>query len=432
MKNILLLLSLTVSLTTFSQNYINQVFILNEGFFDYTSNQLVNPPTLASYNPSSQTYSVVDTINGVRFASDMVINGDYVYVAADNMLFKYNKNTYSLLNSQQVDGIRNLAVWNDKIIVSRGDYDNVTFMPILFNSYLHVYNTSDLSLHLEIDTISGPKWSTQNIIVNGSDAYIAINNGYEWGNEKGIVGILDLNNMTYGNEINLGINGKNPDNMVFKNGHLYTVNNKDWSGASISKIDISNNTLNSTTDIASAITGCGTSCLKDDKLVYQISQETTLNEFDINLMNNIGPLNNFNLNYYCLSQDPVDGYLYTSNTDFSTYGKIYIYDLNNNEISNFDAGISPGTIKFDVLSNAEVNEINFNISFYPNPANNELTLNSAFNGRIEILNLIGQKVININSKNTHKINISSLKKGKYILNFIDNSGENTLKSFVKI
>ena len=47
-------------------------------------------------------------------------------------------------------------MWNDKIIVSRGDYDNVTFLPILFNSYLQVYNSSDLSLHMEIDTLNGP------------------------------------------------------------------------------------------------------------------------------------------------------------------------------------------------------------------------------------------------------------------------------------
>jgi hypothetical protein len=42
--------------------------------------------------------------------------------------------------------------------------------------------------------------------------------------------------------------------------------------------------------------------LRDDKLVYQISQETILNEFDLNLMNTIGPVNGHSLNYYELAQ----------------------------------------------------------------------------------------------------------------------------------
>ena len=432
MKNKLLLIVLAISLFTNAQNTINQVFILNEGYFDYTANQLISPATLGSYNPSTQVYSVVDTLDGARFASDMIINNNNLYVAADNKLYKYDKNTYSLLATQQVDGIRNLAVWNDKIIVTRGDYDNVTFAPILFNSYLQVYNTSDLSLHTEIDTVSGPKWSTQNVIVEGDNAYIAVNNAYEWGNYKGIVGVLDLTNFNYGNEINLDSNGINPDNMVYSNGYIYTVNNKDFSGSSVSKIDLSNNQLSSTVDIATANTGCGTSSLKDDKLIYQLSQETTLNEFDINLMNNIGPLSNFNVNYYCLSQNPVNGNLYTSNTDFASYGKVYIYDTNNIEISNFDVGISPGTIRFDIVSSAGINETSNEISFYPNPSNKQLNLSSEFNGTIEVINLLGKKIMTIDAKNLTEINVSDLKNGKYMLKFIKENELNSFKSFVKI
>ena len=431
MKNILLLLSLTFSLISYSQGYVNQVFILNEGYFDYTANQIVVPPTLGSYDPSNQTYTTVDTIAGARFTSDMILDGDFLYIAADNQLFKYNKNDYSLVASQQVDGIRNLGVWNDKIIVSRGDYDNVTFLPILFNSYLQVYNSSDLSLHMEIDTLNGPKWSTQNIVINGNDAYITVNNAYEYGNEKGIVGILDLNNMTYGNEIDLGANGKNPDNMVLSNGKIVTVNNKDWTGSSISKIDISTNSLDATVDLASVSTGCGTSSLRDGKLLYQISMGTSLNEFDLNQMNNVGPISNYNLNYYSLAQNPVDGNLYTSNTDFFSYGKIYIYNSNDTEVLNFDAGITPGTIVFDVETNAGINENESPISFYPNPANKKLNLSSEFNGTIEVINVLGQKIMKIDSKNALDINISELKNGKYILNFIGENGLNSFKSFVK-
>ena len=61
---------------------------------------------------------------------------------------------------------------------------------------------------------------------------------------------------------------------------------------------------------------------------------TSLNEFDLNQMNNIGPISNYNLKFLLLSQNPVDGNLYTSNTDFFSYGKIYIYDSNDTEVLN--------------------------------------------------------------------------------------------------
>ena len=150
----------------------------NEGYFDFTTNQTVISPTIGSYNPITQSYSVIDTLVGARFASDLIVSGDYFYVAADNMLYKYDKNSMSLLCSQQVSGIRNLAVWNDKIIVTRGDYDNITFSPILFDSYLQVFNTSDLSFYMQLDTVSGPKWSTQNLIVNNNTLYVTVNNAF--------------------------------------------------------------------------------------------------------------------------------------------------------------------------------------------------------------------------------------------------------------
>jgi hypothetical protein len=71
-----------------------------------------------------------------------------------------------------------------------------------------------LQLIQAVDTINGPKWAAQNMVVNGSVVYVAVNNGYEWGNEKGIIGQLDLSTLTYGNEIDLGTEGHNPDNMI--------------------------------------------------------------------------------------------------------------------------------------------------------------------------------------------------------------------------
>jgi hypothetical protein len=345
------ILILACSFQTQAQEYVHQVIILNEGYFDYSLNQSVVPPTIGIYDPQTEVYSTLDTLSNARFASDLIVTDDFIYVAADNLLYQYDKFSSSLLQTQQVDGIRNLAVWQDKIIASRGDYDNVTYEPILFESYLQVFNSSDLTLYTQLDTINGPKWSTQNMIVENNSLYIAINNAFEFGNEKGLIGIVDLLSMTYNTEVDLGPDGKNPDNMIFDGTNIYTVNNKDWSGASISKLDLSDLTP-TTINISQLSTGCGTSCLRDNKILYQISGDTDLYEWDLSLMPNSGNSMGFNQGYYEIKSDNINTHLYASSTDYFSYGLIEIYDSLNVMIGTFNCGISPGVIDFDVRNSA--------------------------------------------------------------------------------
>ena len=355
MKNFFCSLAILSSIFVFSQDYVDQVFILNEGYFDYTSNQIVEPVTIGVFNPSSQVYNVIDTIQGARFASDLILDQDFLYVAADNMIYKYDKSSYDLLESVQLDGVRNLAIWKDKVIATRGDYDNITFTPIFFNSYLLIFNKSDLSFYLGLDTTIGPKWATQNIIVDGDSAYIAINNAYEWGNYKGIVGILDLNTYAYVNEIDLGPDGKNPDNMVKSGDAIYTINNKDWSGSSISKISTLTNN-NQTMNLSNISTGCGTSCLRNGKINYQMSGDTMIYQWDVATLSDQGVVSGLNNNFYHLAYDDINDLLYASSTDYFSYGDIHIYDQNNVLIYSFSSGVSPGNIVFDVKNTTSIKD----------------------------------------------------------------------------
>ena len=410
MKQLFTSVLLLISAFAFSQNYLHKVLVLNEGYFDYQTNQIIDPVTIGSYDPSTQIYSVVSTLNGMRFGSDLIIDGDFYYVAADTKIFKMDLNTHQELASVVCPGVRNLGIYQNKLVATRGEYLTS------YDSYLHIYDANTLSLIQAIDTISGPKWASQNIVIDGSIAYIAINNGYEWGNEKGLIGKLNLDNLSYGNEVDLGPDGKNPDNLMKSGDFLYTVNNKDWSNASVSKVAL-NGSSNTTVNLQSAATGCGTSALRDDKLVYQISMETTLNEFDINLMNLSGPITGHSINYYELAQEPVSGQLYTSETDFFSFGKIHIFDDNNTELSNFNVGISPGTIVFDVRPSVGLTEQENSLLIYPNPTNENLYLSGFSSEKTKILDLSGKEVLSTFEKT---VNVSNLKNGAYLL---ENNGK---------
>ena len=404
MKKILLTIGLGLSALAQAQNYVHQAIILNEGYFDYQTNEILIPVTIGSYNPASQAYQVVDTLEGMRFGSDVIIDGNFYYVAADSKIFKMDLNTHQEVASVSCPGVRNLGIYQNKLVATRGEYLTS------YSSYLHIYDANTLSLIQAIDTVQGPKWATQNIVIDGSSAYIAVNNGYEWGNEKGLIGKLDLSNLSYGNEVDLGPDGKNPDNLVKLGGFLYTVNNKDFSGSSISKVAL-DGTSNSTVNLAAASTGCGTSALRDNNLVYQLSMETILNEFDVNVMNSSGPVTGHTLNYYELAQETVSGQLYTSETDYFSFGKVHIFDANNIELSNFNVGISPGTIVFDVRSSAGVSAIENTISVYPNPAVD--FLNVSIDGVKRIYDFTGKLLI---ESSATSLDISALNQGIYVLN----------------
>jgi hypothetical protein len=366
MKKGLFIFAALTSASLYAQQYVHQVLIANEGFFDFQTNAIIEPATIGTYNPSTQTYVVVDTLDGQRFSSDVIIDGNFYYVAADTKIFKYDLNTHQEVASITLTGVRNLAIAGDKLIATRGEYLQT------FDSYLQVFDKNTMQLLAALDTTVGPKWATQNIVVVNNIAYVAVNNAYEWGNEKGLIGQLDLNTLQYGNEIDLGPEGKNPDNLFLFNNELVTVNNKDWSGASVSKISLNGNV--NTQNLANAVTGCGTSALRDDKLVYQISMENTLNDYSLLNMAYEGPVNGITENFYDLAQDPVSGNLYASNTDFFSTGKVYVFSPNNNELTQFNAGVSPGTIVFDVRSSVGVYEAEAKVAVYPNPCTDQIQI----------------------------------------------------------
>jgi hypothetical protein len=425
MKNVLL--SVFVAFAAFSnaQKYVHQVLIVNEGYYDYENSKIVEPVTIGSYDPSTRTYEVVNTLSGMRFASDAIIADEAYFVAADQKIMKFDLNTHQLLAETTFSGVRNLAYVNGKIVASRGEYLTT------YDSYLHVFNASDLSLISAIDNVSGPKWATQNLLVVGDCVYVAVNNGYDWGNEKGIIGRLDMNSLSYGNEVDLGPNGKNPDNMVLLDGSLYTVNNKDWSGASISKISL-DGTINNTVSIATASTGCGTSAIRDNHIVYQISQETVLNEFEVTLMNNIGPIVGFDQNYYELAQNPVDGMFYASTTDYFSSGKINIYD-GNNLVYNFNVGVSPGTIVFDIRTLLNLKEVDENeLSIFPNPVNEEFQIRVNKVALVRISDLAGKTCLTTSVQpGSQGINLESFPQGSYTCTISFEDGSQSIRKITK-
>jgi len=346
-KIILSLFLFCVSYFSFSQTeYVNQVLLLNEGCYDYYDNIILEPVTVGSYDPETNLYNTIIEIPNVRFASDLIIDGSFFYVAADNKILKYDLDTYELLNSVDQPGVRKLVVYEDLLFASKGEYDLTTFGPVIFDSYLEVYLKDNLDYFSSFSTENGPEWSTESLLITDDKLYIVINNAYEWGNYKGILGVIDLATMDYA-EIELGENAKNPINMMYRDNHIYTVNNKNWDGSSVSIINVNSSAIQ-TIDLSDVSAGCGVSIIRDNKLNYQKSSETELNILDLETLEQSGVEENLEYNYYGIASNPLSGYLYAAIANFTSSSGVMVYDENNNQVNSFFADVATSKIVFDV------------------------------------------------------------------------------------
>ncbi|RCL75931.1 MAG: hypothetical protein DBW72_02570, partial [Flavobacteriales bacterium] len=96
-KTFILFTFISFGLLTFAQ-HLHQVLILNEGYFDYTNNEIVVPASVGVYDPIENTYSQVLELTGMRFGSDLVIDGDFYYVAADTKIFKIDLDSHEIIS----------------------------------------------------------------------------------------------------------------------------------------------------------------------------------------------------------------------------------------------------------------------------------------------------------------------------------------------
>ena len=390
----------------FSQSYVHQVLVLNEGYFNYSTSTIETPVTVGSYDPATHVYQTVNTITGARFASDMIIHNGSYYVAADSKIIKFDLDTHAPLAETNCVGVRNLAVHNNMIIATRGEY------LVNLDSHLQIFNADDLSLIMSYNTTDGPQYPTQNLIVHNGIAYIAINNAYDFGNEVGRIGQLNLNTLIYGNEIDLGEGGKNPDNMVLFGNDIITVNNLDWTGSSISRISTTDNTWENH-PISFATSGCGTSALNEEKLMFQISMDTILRTIDLNTMIESEAPGAPQLSYYELAYEPLSGMIYASETDYFSFGKVYILDNAYQITETFETGVSPGTIVIDTRSTLGVNEKEQQIFTYPNPANDIIYFKAEPRDQYSIYDATGHEIMNGFGNSAQ---IKSLGAGIYFLN----------------
>jgi len=406
-----------------SQQWVEQVFVLNEGYYNFGNDSIEIPVTLGSYDPSTGNYTVVAAIDGARFASDVIVEGDFVYVAADKYLIKYHRDTYAEVARITLPGIRKLAAYKDQLLVTRGDV-------VKFASYFHVYEQSDLSLAYTLDTAStGIKYASEGITIDGDSAFIAVNNGFDPGNQVGLLAVVNLINEEYVHAIDLG--GNNPDNVMRDGFMIYTLNNEDYSTSSISMYDIVLGTMQNFS--LQTVSACNGSFFANEKVYYQAAYIDTVWTPDLNV-SRFDPLSwsiedtiSFGKSFYGMDYDPINNKMYAATTNYVSEGMVFIYGDNNLLEDSFAVSTSPGTFAFDVrgTTGLSISPAQITIEVYPNPMKDLLFVNwsGAEEAHITISTLLGQQLIDVRTNKQHEaLNVSGLAAGIYMLELRTSEG----------
>ncbi len=337
---------LIFSLSLHSQSHLHQVIVLNEGWSDWQTGEVIEPATMGVYDPGLQLYTLVDTLDGAAFVSDAAIFNETILVAADGALLQYDANTYQLLQSVESVGIRKMAIHEGVVYVTRGDIDDQG-LSLQLDAYFQWYDAASLQLLGEL-TVSenGPQYATEGIAVADDRVYFAINNAFEWGNEVGFIGAYDTNSDEY-LEWDLGENGMNPYHLFATGETVVTVNNRDYGSTSLSALDLANQSIE-TVEVSEANAGCLAAIGIDSEVRYQISGESAVRQSNTQDLASSTPWISDCPSYYGMAVDPVSGDIYASVTDYSTFGLIEIRSESGELLGQFDCGVSPGVICMDV------------------------------------------------------------------------------------
>lgn len=404
MKKFIIVLSFIIcNCLLYSQ--IRQILVLNEGAFDYVNNKILVPVTTGSFQPGKGIYTHLNEISDARFASDIILDGNSYWVAADKYLLKFNLNTHQKEAEHFIEGIRKIAIYKNLIIVTRGEYLKT------LSSYVQIFDKNTFSLLFEIPFNTLP-YAAESIVVLGEIAFVAVNNGFDFGKEVGKIVKINLKDLEVLEVIELGKEGNNPENLMVKDNVLISLNNRDFTGSSVSLINAGNSMV-STYRLTNVNSLCGTSTLISDRVVYQEIGKTELGEFNIATQIS-GFLKDLGKSFYGMSYDPKSGYLCAAETDFRTTGKVLVYDEQLNEVYKFDAGIAPGYFAFDdasIVTNEDPEGIELAIS--PNPISTKFRILSNYVlDEVKILDLYGRELLQCNKS---IIDLSLFKPGYYIL-----------------
>jgi len=312
----------------------NELWVLNE-----------TPPSLGRVDLTSFAYHEVLSFEDAGYATDLEIQDDAAVVVLENRVVKVDLTSGQIVADTELLGAQEAALLEDgTVVVTRGGLDDA-WQPLNLTSHLVWLDGDDLGLEGELLPTEGPTLPSQEIMVVDGKVYIAVNNGWAFGQEAGRLGCWDVEQDTY-SEWDLGEGAENPVALHVLDGDLFTVNNGDWSSTTVTRASLGDLSTTTTVALDGVSVGCNASAFVDTKLAVQISGENGLRLFDgLSMVWEEGAVLNADApSAYSLITHPTYGWTCAGVTDYVTFGEIQIRTAEGEWLATVPVGVSPGSL----------------------------------------------------------------------------------------
>ncbi|MEM0996661.1 MAG: T9SS type A sorting domain-containing protein [Bacteroidota bacterium] len=390
-----------------------QVIVANGGVFGPN-----NFASIASWDIVNDTYTVLDSVPASS-VQDLIIEGDTAYLAADSFLVKYDLAGRQRLATAPLSGVRKLAIYQDKLLVTRGFGAS--------SDWVQAFNKSDLTFDYAVSGISG---QCEGIATFQDTAFVAVPGSF--GNTTGDLAVIDLTNGQLVREISFDTFGVGISRVIQFGDDIWTVSPLAFGSPAgyISRYTVAN------------------AQLQHFRENFSLRNGVTNGDGNIYLTAN-GNLASYNMqgafflstnvvsgNWQAIAADAVNGDYFLTATDFATFGRLYRYSSMGMVIDSVEVGISPEAIALYTplpISAESATEAVSDVTFWPNPTASTLYLQRRGNGAatVEVRDLLGRNVVpETRLQQQAELNVDALPAGTYLLTIREKAGTQT-KRFIK-
>ena len=410
-----------INISAFSQIQVEQVLIGNGGIFGNDSDHV----NITSINPTDQTSTFLGEV--IRESiQDLIIEGNYAYVAAEDSIAKFNILTGAKEAIIYESNLSRLYFANNQLFVSRrSDLNGAPSDGIYLKAF-------DANLNL-LHSANGISTDAAGIILVDDSIYVAVSG--DWQATEGKLAVISAD-FSYSREMNLGTDAVGIIDLFADGETIYTVNKSPW-GATSGSISIYS-TISSTwtTNIINNVVGKGVERVGN---TLYLGLDNGIGSYDLEnsiVINSQIVPDPGSASYIAIAAtafDVINELFYVTITDYFSFGEGKIYDLNGNQTASFDAGVSAEAMAIHYEDHTAINELEQAlVSVYPNPCNNFVNIKSTEDIQsITVYNEMGQLLLSLlEPHQKESINIADFNAGFYFIKIKTNTSF-TVKKVLK-
>ncbi|NPD45673.1 MULTISPECIES: T9SS type A sorting domain-containing protein [unclassified Lentimicrobium] len=391
---------------------VNQIVVGNGGIYNNDADHVM----VTGINPETYTSTLIGEVVKESM-QDLIVVGDYAYVAAEDSLAKFNLITNTKEIAIYHGYLSRLYYANDMIYVSlRSDATGVP----ADGKYLKAF---DMNLNLVYEA-EGISTDAAGMLMYEDSLYVAVSG--DWAATEGKLAVTN-SDLSFVREINLGTDAVGIIDLFEGENVIYSVNKSPYGATtgSISTYNIATTTWN--TQSLNHVVGKGVRKVGD--LLY-LGLDYGIGSYDLStstVVNNqiiADPGSASYINIAAAVFDEINERFYVTITDYFSLGEGRVYDIDGTVLGNFEASVSAEAMAIHYANNTGLSTLkNNSLNIYPNPCQNFIHIGAYQQlNWIEIYNQTGQLIKRIHNPQSSFIEVNELKAGIYFIKTQSQSG----------